>query len=89
MNPARIGKVARFFGRALREELRWRKDHPEEWAEELEDRARRRFRRDREGLARLAWSRAVRVRDRNDLEPTPLGIDGKLADDDTSPLDVT
>jgi len=88
MNPRRIGKVARFFGRALREELAWRKEHPEEWAEELEDRARRRFRRGREGLARIAWNRAKRVRDGAGLEPTPLDIDGKLAGDDTSPLDV-
>jgi len=87
MKPA-FSKLARVFGSALREELAWRRDHPEEWAEELEDRARRRWRRGREAIARIAWNRAVRARGDAGLEPSPLGIDGKLAGDDTTPLAV-
>jgi len=73
-----IGFFARLFGRAIREERAWRREHPLEFAEDLEDRARRRYGRGRHGLARIAWDRADAIRTANRLGPPKTNIDGRL-----------
>jgi hypothetical protein len=74
---ATIGWISRLLGAAFREERAWRRDNPEEFAEDLEDRARRRYSRGRAGLARIAWGRATSVREANNLPPPKLDIEGK------------
>jgi len=75
---AAIGWLSRLFGSAVREERAWRRENPEDFAEELEDRARRRQQRHRPGLARIPWNRAKKIRERNNLPPPKLDIDGEL-----------
>jgi len=72
-----FGFFARLFGQAVREERAWREENPEEFAEDLEDRARRRQRRGRPGLARIAWNRADRLREERNLGPPKTDIDGE------------
>ena len=73
-----FGFLTRLFGRAVREERAWRREHPLEFAEDLEDRARRRHRRGRPALARMAWNRADQLREDRSLGPPKTDIDGKL-----------
>lgn len=75
---AAIGWISRLFGSAIREERAWRREHPEDFAEDLEDRARRRQARGRPGLARIPWNRAKKIRKANGLPRPKLDIDGKL-----------
>ncbi len=75
-----FGFFARLLGRAWREEKAWRRDNPLEFAEDLEDRARRRHRRGRPGLARMAWNRADQLREDRKLGPPKTDIAGKLLD---------
>jgi len=77
VNPAAIGWIRRFLGTAWREERAWRREHPEDFAEDLEDRARRRHQRGRGPLARIPWNRAQDIRTANNLKPPELDIAGK------------
>ncbi len=74
---AAIGWLSRLFGRALREERAWRRENPEDFAEDLEDRARRRHQRGRGALARIPWNRAQDIREANNLKPPELDIAGE------------